>query len=88
MFELIYLPAFEAAVDDGTIASFGWLSHHTGSKWRRLQYHSSPDMDSLLSALGEIYRGVNEKYPELRRAFSEVCGTHEDFIWEIEHEKP
>jgi hypothetical protein len=39
IFELAYLPAFEAAVADGTITSFGWLAHHTGGKWRRVLYH-------------------------------------------------
>jgi hypothetical protein len=32
IFELAYLPAFEAAVADGTITSYGWLAHHTGAK--------------------------------------------------------
>lgn len=82
IFELIYLPAMEAAVDDGTISSFGWLAHHTGNRWRRLLYHSSPDMGSLMSALDTINSGIDERNPELARAFSEVCGTHEDYIWQ------
>jgi hypothetical protein len=82
IFELAYLPAFSAAVDDGTIGSFGWLAHHTGGTWRRLLYHSSPDMASLLAALEKVNSVIDEKYPELGRAFSEVCGTHEDYIWQ------
>lgn len=82
IFELAYLPAFEAAVDDGTIESFGWLAHHTGGKWRRLLYHSSPEMGSLLEALETVNSTIDEKYPELGRAFSEVCGTHDDYIWQ------
>jgi hypothetical protein len=82
IFELAYLPAFNAAVDDGTITSFGWLAHHTGAKWRRVLYHSSPDLGSLLAALEKVNSGIDEKYPEIGRAFSEVCGTHEDYIWQ------
>ena len=82
IFELAFLPAFNAAVDDGTITSFGWLAHHTGGKWRRVLYHSSPDLGSLLAALEKVNSGIDEKYPELGRAFSEVCGTHEDYIWQ------
>jgi hypothetical protein len=82
IFELAYLPAFEAAVADGTITSFGWLAHHTGGKWRRVLYHSAPDMGSLLAALEKVNGAIDEKYPELGRAFSEVCGTHEDYIWQ------
>jgi hypothetical protein len=82
IFELAYLPAFEAAVGDGTITSFGWLAHHTGAKWRRVLYHSAPDMGSLFAALEKVNGAIDEKYPELGRAFSEVCGTHEDYIWQ------
>lgn len=82
IFELAYLPAFEAAVGDGTITSFGWLAHHTGAKWRRVLYHSSPDLGSLLAALEKVNGAIDEKYPEIGRAFSEVCGTHEDYIWQ------
>jgi hypothetical protein len=39
-------------------------------------------MGSLLAALETVNAGVDEKYPELGRAFSEACGTHEDYIWQ------
>lgn len=51
-------------------------------------YHSSPDLGSLLAALEKVNGAIDEKYPEIGRAFSEVCGTHEDYIWTIQHEKP
>jgi hypothetical protein len=82
IFELAYVPAFSAAVDDGTIGPFGWLAHHTGGKWRRLMYHSSYDLGSLLSALETVNGAVDEKYPEMSRAFSEICGTHDDYVWQ------
>ncbi len=71
IFELAYLPAFEAAVDEGAITSFGWLAHHTGSKWRRLMYHSAPDMVSLMAALETVNAPIDEQYPEMTRAFSD-----------------
>jgi len=80
--ELVFKPAFDAAVDDGTITSWGWLSHHTGSKWRRLVYHSAPDLGTLLSALTEVNQSIDDKHPELARTFTEVCGTHDDYIWQ------
>ena len=40
-------PVYDAAVADGTIKGWGWLSHHTGGKWRRLKYHTSDTVPGL-----------------------------------------
>ena len=42
------VPVYDAAVADGTISNWGWLAHHTGGKWRRLQYHGSDSIAGLL----------------------------------------
>lgn len=73
---------YDAAVEAGEIRSWGWLAHHTGSKWRRLIYHSAPDLDSLLAGLQSTDEATQEKYPAMSRAFGEICGTHEDYIWQ------
>ena len=80
--ELIYKPKFDAAVDDGTITSWGWLAHHTGGHWRRLMYHSAPSLDAVVGALGSVNDSIDEQWPELGHAFSEICGTHDDYIWQ------
>lgn len=80
--ELIYQPAFDAAVDSGAITSWGWLAHHTGGKWRRLMYHSAPSLDTLLGALASVNDSIDETYPKMGHAFSEICGTHDDYIWQ------
>ncbi len=82
--ELVFAPAFDAAVEAGTIQSWGWLSHHTGGKWRRLMYHTAPDLTTLMAALEKVIGPVGEKHPELSRAFAEVCGTHDDYVWQLE----
>jgi hypothetical protein len=79
--ELVMAPAWEAAVEDGTVTSWGWLAHHTGAKWRRLLYHSAPDLDNLMAALTTVNETIDERYPEVGRVFSEICGTHEDYVW-------
>jgi hypothetical protein len=79
--ELVMAPAFDAAVDSGTVTSWGWLSHHTGAKWRRLLYHSASDLDALFAALASVNESIDERHPELGRLFSEICGTHEDYVW-------
>ena len=79
--DLVMAPVWDAAVEDGTVASWGWLSHHTGAKWRRLLYHSAPDLDGLMAALTKVNGTIDERYPEMGRLFSEICGTHDDYVW-------
>ena len=81
--DLVYAPAFNAAVEAGDIQSWGFLSHHTGSNWHRLVYHSAPDMSSLLSALESVNGSVDEKYPEMSRALTGICNSHVDYIWRV-----
>ena len=81
LIDLAFASEFDAAVDEDAISSWGWLSHHTGGTWRRLLYYSAPDMESLLAGLEGPMSAVEESHPEVARAFSEICGTHDDYIW-------
>ena len=31
----------DSLVDDGVIARWGWLAHHTGGNWSRIMYHQA-----------------------------------------------
>ena len=74
----VWAPAYDAAVEAGTISQWGWLIHHTGGKWRRLFYYAAPTMDELLDAPDAIDRTS----PGADQVFSEICNTHEDYIWQ------
>jgi hypothetical protein len=78
-----FAPVFDAAVGAGTISSWGWMAHHTGGAWRRLLYYSAPSMDALLDVPDAVYGKVQETDPSANRIVSEVCSTHEDYIWEV-----
>lgn len=67
------------AVAAGTINSWGWLAHHTGGKWRRLNYYTAPTIEALLEA-GDA---LAEKTDEIRQSeeLAEICGSHDDYIW-------
>jgi len=72
---------YDAAVEAGEIQSWGWLAHHTGSKWRRLLYHSAPDLGSLMAALETTGEAIEAKNPEMSRALGDICDSHVDYIW-------
>ena len=73
-------PIYDAAVADGTITGWGWLAHHTGGKWRRIQYHTSSTIEGLLAAQDTLAERA-EKAGVSNDDFSEICGAHDDYIW-------
>lgn len=74
-------PVYDAAVKDGTISGWGWLSHHTGGKWRRIMYHASDSMAGLLKAQKVLAERTADSAND---GFAEICGAHEDYIWQSE----
>jgi hypothetical protein len=77
-------PVYDAAVADGTIKGWGWLSHHTGGQWRRIQYHSSDSVAGLLKAQETLGKRVDEATGGADDGFGEICNAHDDYIWKVE----
>jgi hypothetical protein len=81
--EYVWAPAYDAAVEAGTISQWGWMSHHTGGKWRRLLYFSAPSLDALMAAGDAIRAKIQENGPGASQIFSEICSLHDDYIWQV-----
>ena len=77
--ESVDKPIYDAAVEDGTITGWGWLAHHTGGKWRRIQYHSAGSVVALLAA----QEAIGEKLDASGRGdeLGKICNSHDDYIW-------
>jgi len=75
-------PIFNQAVEDGTIAAWGWLEHHTGGLWRRIQYFTAPTLNDLLDAQTAIQEARDDEAKALGDEFGTICGQHQDYIWE------
>ena len=58
-----YAPFYDAAVEDGTLNSWGWLAHHTGGKWRRLLYYTAHGLEALIDAPDAIREKIAEAHP-------------------------
>jgi hypothetical protein len=74
-------PIYDAAVDDGTISAWGWMAHHTGGKWRRVQYHRAATMEALLAAQKKIGDQMEAKDKKLDTEAGKICNSHDDYIW-------
>lgn len=77
----LFAPAWDAAVEAGTVSSWGWMAHDTGGPWRRVLYHTSPDIGSLLAASDMVNGPIRASDPGPAHGFTEVCGRHDDYIW-------
>ena len=76
-------PVFDQMVKEGLITAWGWLAHHTGGKWRRVQYYQAPSVAALLDAQAEMDKRF-EAAGDSDMEFGKICNAHEDYIWEME----
>ena len=81
-------PIYNRHVANGNITSWGWLKHFFGGKWRRVATMTATDTKSLFAAREAIFAEINEKAEGAMEEFGEICGSHQDFLWNIVHETP
>jgi hypothetical protein len=77
-------PVYDQMVKDGLISNWGWLAHHTGGKWRRIQYYQASSVSGLLDAQQEINKRMEGVDSAADADFNAACGSHDDYIWELE----
>ena len=81
-----FAPILDKMVEDEKITTWGWQSHVIGGRVRRLQTMTAVDLGALLSARQEAIATLYEEDNEAGAEFSEICGPHLDYIWNIAHE--
>ena len=81
IFDQLDKPFWDAAVDDGTVTGWGYMAHHTGGKWRRVQYYRAPTMEALLAAQSKVGDAIEAKNKKLNTEFGTICNSHDDYIW-------
>jgi hypothetical protein len=80
----INAPVYDQMVKDGVITGWGWLAHHTGGKWRRIQYHQAGSLGALLDAQDEMDKRFADTDQAADKEFGKTCRGHDDYIWEAE----
>lgn len=77
-----FKPHYDAAVQQGDILGWSWLQHFVGGTWRRVLVIVAADINSLLDASGALGEIISDRTPEAGRSFSEICASHDDYIWQ------
>lgn len=79
----VFAPLLQSHVDAGDISSWGWIEHQAGGSWRRILTLGAPDQSTLVTQWGVITGEMEEEHPNATHRFNEICGTHDDYIWEL-----
>ena len=79
-------PILDKLVEDGKLTSWGWSSHVVGGKYRKLQTMTAADHKTLLAARGEAIEAMYAEGSEAGDEFTDICGPHVDYMWNIVHE--
>ena len=88
IFDELFAPVLNQYVEDGKLTSWGWSSHVVGGKYRKLQTMTAPDHKALLAARGEAIGAIYAEDSEAGAEFAEICGPHDDYMWNIVNETP
>lgn len=81
-----FAPVYDQQVASGGITSWGWMSHVIGGEYRRLLTVTAADWEKLLAARASILEAIGDI--EGAEEFSDICYSHSDYLWNIQHEKP
>lgn len=80
-------PLYDKQVAAGNLATWGWMQHWVGGKYRRILTMTSKDVDSLMAARDGVVQALIDN-EEVGNKFSGICGSHSDYLWEIRLETP
>lgn len=82
----VIAPIYQDQIDAGLLVSWGWNEHVVGGKYRRLATITAEDWDSLFDAQNNAIEATNGN--ELINQLFTICGSHADYMWDIQIENP
>jgi len=83
----VFAPIYDAQVEAGRLVGWGWGQHWVGGKYRRIASMTAKDFDTLVSARGAIVEAIIANEAESQK-FSEICGSHSDYMWDVKLATP
>jgi hypothetical protein len=84
--EQVFAPVYDKMVAEGKLKSWGWLEHIVGAQFRRLETLTATDMKSLIEARDAINAAFEDN--ALGDAFTDICDSHADYMWDIKASYP
>ena len=78
-----FAPVLNQHVKDGKIASWTWLKHVAGGKYRRALVMDGASHKALLNYWKDLNAALDKAQPKLSERFSAICSSHSDYIWDL-----
>jgi hypothetical protein len=78
-----FAPVLNQQVKDGKIASWTWLVHVMGGKYRRALVLDGSSHAGMLSFWLGVSPTLEKTAPQMSRRFTEICPSHSDYIWDV-----
>lgn len=79
-----FAPIWNRYVKADALNSWGWHEHVSGGKYRRLLLMNGENHKEILTALDSILAQGARDRPSESREFSEICYSHQDYLWDIQ----
>ena len=70
-------PKYDKLVAAGRLTSWAWAEQALGGKYQRLATMSASTVEAVIAAR-----------EDMTKAASAVCGSHQDYIWEVQDQGP
>ncbi len=82
----VFAPVYDKLVAEGKLKSWGWNEHIVGAQFRRLATISATDVKALMEARAATVQAFGDD--PLGDTFTDICGSHADYMWEITSQSP
>lgn len=82
----VFGPGYDKMVADGKLKSWHWNEHIVGGSYRRLATISATDMKALMEARDGVVQALIDN--PLGNTFTDICGDHTDYMWDITSQNP
>ncbi len=83
IFTEVIAPVIDKHVALGHLNSWSWLEHDIGGRFRRALVIDGADHKTILNMRDAITSELRSQHSDAITEFSEICGWHTDYLWDI-----
>lgn len=83
-----FAPIWSRYLTPDGMRAWSWHRHVMGGKYSRLLLLDGANHKAILAAIGSILGDIGQQKSSESTEFSEICQSHEDYLWDIQAMKP
>lgn len=79
----VFLPIAQRVVNEGKLLGFQSAFHAWGDEWNVVYVYQAKSISAFLSAVGEIFTEMFERYPDIMERTADWCWEHKDSFYSL-----